>query len=319
MNTSRWLQVALAATASFFTVGALSPTTAATFDTQEVTASNFIAVAAPYGNNQHQLLIIEQISNKRPCWSESGSNPVTVDPLLLKFDFTGICGRSTDSNGYSIRMAGQDMGLDYLLRVVERDGDLVLVGSHRVNRAIPDIEIGRAKGMTEGFEKIVLNPGWRFTRRTYQGKALGHIYITSDSAIPPVTQPSTTTPAPLPTSPLPTSPRPTSLPTSPLPTSPRPAPLPASPLPVLPTPERELIFTKPQAGSTTPRGQTPATSPQNSTPPRPASTIPSFVVPTMPQSGSTAPRGGSPATSNQTLPSLPTPERQIPVLVTPKN
>ena len=99
MNTSQWLQIALAATASIVTLGSLSPTTAATFDSLEVNSNNFIAVAAPFGNNQHQLLIIEQISNRKPCWSENGSSPVTVEPLLLNFDFTGICGRSTDSNG----------------------------------------------------------------------------------------------------------------------------------------------------------------------------------------------------------------------------
>lgn len=35
--------------------------------------------------------------------------------------------RSTDSNGYSIRIADSDLGLDYRLSIVERDQDLVLV------------------------------------------------------------------------------------------------------------------------------------------------------------------------------------------------
>jgi N-acetylmuramoyl-L-alanine amidase len=251
MNTSRWLQVAVLATASSFTVGALSPTTAATFDSTDVNPNNFIAIAAPFGNNQHQLLIIEQISNRQACWSESGSNPVNVEPLLLKFDFTGICGRSTDSNGYSIRMNGEDLGLEYLLRIVERDGELVLVGSHRTNRQAPDIEIGTTKGLSDGFEKIFLNPGWRFTRRTYNRKALGHIYLTNDSAAP-VAQESNT----------------------------RPQPLPATSQP-LPTPERELIFTKPQVVPTVPEGEIPATRPQTRTSPStPERQIPVFVVPT---------------------------------------
>src|SRR5919202_6790224 len=129
MKISQWLGIAGLAVASFWSVGAFNPTTAATFDSAEVKGDNFIAVAAPYGENKHQLLIIEQLSNRRPCWSENGSNPVTVDPLLLNFDFTGICGRSTDSNGYSLRMSGEDLGLEYILSIVERHGDLVPVGN----------------------------------------------------------------------------------------------------------------------------------------------------------------------------------------------
>lgn len=251
MNTSRWLQVAVLATASFFSVGALGPTTAATFDSTDVNPNNFIAIAAPFGNNQHQLLIIEQISNRQACWSESGSNPVNVEPLLLKFDFTGICGRSTDSNGYSIRMNGQDLGLEYLLRVVKRDGELVLVGTHRTSRQAPEIEIGTTKGLSDGFEKIFLNPGWRFTRRTYNGKALGHIYLTTDSTAPVATESNT-----------------------------RPQPLPATSQP-LPAPERELIFTRPQVVPTVPPGEIPATRPQTrQSPSTPERQIPVFVVPT---------------------------------------
>lgn len=313
MNTSRLLQVALIATTSFFGVSALSPTRAATFDTQEVNSNNFIVLATPVnGNNQHQLLILEQISNKRLCWTD-GSTPGTIDPLLLKFDFTGVCGRSTDSNGYSIRMGSEDLGLDYLLRVVQRNGKLALVGSHRVNRQMPDIEIGSTNGMTEGFEKIVLNPGWRLTRRTYKGKPLGHIYITTDAATPPVT-PSSTAPSPLPSNPLPAAPAPS----SPLPATPAPSPLPGTPQSLPSNPERELIFTKPQTGSMAPKAPTSATSPQSLTPPGSASTLPEFVVPTLPQAGSMTPTG-IPATGTPTLSSPPTSERQIPVFVVPTN
>ena len=102
-------------------------TNAATFGQLEVDQSKFIALTAPLGSSGHQLLILEQQSDKKACWSTSGINPEVVEPLLLKFDFTGICGRSTDSNGYSIRIADSDLGLDYRLSIVERDRDLVLV------------------------------------------------------------------------------------------------------------------------------------------------------------------------------------------------
>lgn len=290
MNTSRPLQVALIAAASLVSLSSFSPTRAANFDTQEVNTNNFVVLSTPVnGNNQHQLLILEQISNKRPCWAE-GATPGTVDPLLLKFDFTGICSRSTDSNGYSIRMGTQDLGLDYLLRIVPRDGKLILVGSNRVSRQVPDIEVGSTSGISDGFDKITLNPGWRLTRRTYQGKSLGHIYITSDSATPPAT------PAP---SPLPATPTPSPSPETP-------APSPTSPQSLPATPQRELIFTKPQSGSMAPKVTTP-TNTQSLTPPSAAPSLPGFVVPTIPQTGT------------PTLSSPPRSERQIPVFIVPTN
>lgn len=235
MKISQWLQVTLLSTASLLTVGAFSPSNASTFGNTEVNADNFVAVAAPFGSNQHQLLIIEQISNRRACWRENGSNPVIVDPLLLNFDFTGICGRSLDSNGYSIRINGQDLGLDYMLRLIERDGELLLLGTPIKERNAPEIEIGKTRGMNNGFHKIFLNPGWRLTRRTYQGRRLGHIYLTNDSTQPVQTSHQGTSTE------LKISPR--TLPA----TSAREIPPPdfAEEL-LIPPPQRELIFTKPQ-------------------------------------------------------------------------
>lgn len=186
MKASFRLQIAALATVVVSTLNALTPASAAYFGQKEVDQSKFIAIAAPYGNNQYQLLIIEQISDKQPCWSESGSSPVKVDPLLLKFDFTGICARSTDSNGYSIRIAGydlNDLGLTYSFDIVKRDNDLVLVGTNFRDRKAPQIVIGRTNGISDGFLKINLESGWRFAKRTYDGKTLGHVYVTTDQVI----------------------------------------------------------------------------------------------------------------------------------------
>ncbi len=154
---------------------------ATVFEQQELNQEEVIAVARPYSRGKYDLLIIRQIPGQKQCWSEIGANPVIIDPLLLNFDFTGSCERSTDSNGYSIRIDGEDYGLDYLLRIVERNGDLVLIGTHRVDTSRPEILVGRTNGIGQGLLKIVLNPGWRFTKRSYQGRALGHTYLTGDS------------------------------------------------------------------------------------------------------------------------------------------
>lgn len=156
----------------------LSPVQAVEFDQQDVDQTRFVVVAAPRsGGTAHNLLILEQITNVRECWSESGSAPIVVDPLLLTFDFTGICGRSLDSNGYSIRLNGEDAAFEYSPRIVRRNGELILVGTPG-NRREPELEIGRAGGETNEFAKIQLNPGWRLTRRTLEGRTVGHLYLT---------------------------------------------------------------------------------------------------------------------------------------------
>ncbi len=196
MKRLRHRLVALSAIA----LGALSisvPTAATTFGQQEVDQSRFIAVSSS-GVTTRRLLILEQVSDARPCWSESGANPTIVTPLLLQFDFTGICNRATDRNGYSIRVNGQDMGLDYSIRILPQNGDLVMLGVPN-DRSRPQLVIGRANGMTQDFAKIILQPGWRFTKRTFGDRTLGHVYLTYEGVFPPgdvATQP---TPTPLPT------------------------------------------------------------------------------------------------------------------------
>ncbi|PPS43558.1 DUF3747 domain-containing protein [Chroococcidiopsis sp. TS-821] len=184
------IQRHVAILAAMGTMSVLSPALAATFSQEEVEQNKFIAIAAPVGNGGRQLLILEQQSDERACWSESGTDPVVVEPLLLQFDFTGICGRSTDSNGYSIRMAEQDLGLHYRLSIIERDGEFVLVGVSNRDRQTPPIEIGRTRGIHSGFTKIHLQPGWQFTKRTFRGKSVGHVYLSSSLAPPADVPPS---------------------------------------------------------------------------------------------------------------------------------
>jgi hypothetical protein len=172
-----------------------SPAIAVTFEQQEVNQTEFLAVAAPRtsAGTSHYLVVMRQRSNARPCWGVSGSNPTIVDPLWLNFDFTGICGRSLDSNGYSLRAAGEDLGLQYSLRVVNRGGDLTLVAAP--NRpGGQQIEIAKANGTTTGFAKLNLNPGWRFAERSFQGRGTGHIYIATDTPLAQLTTPGTGTP-----------------------------------------------------------------------------------------------------------------------------
>ena len=227
----RYLTTLAVATAATLSPWAIAPSaSAAQFGQQEINQDKVIAIAAPVNNGRaHQLLILEQVGNQRQCWQEraNSTGPTVVDPLLLNFDFTGICNRSTDSNGYSIRTGGQDLGLQYRLSVVRQQNDLVLVAVP-FGRSTPAFEIGRTNGLTTDFTKIELNPGWRLTRRVYNGQQLGHIYLTHDQDV-------NTLLASAPSTPRPTTPtRPTPSPTTPAPSPTTPAPSPTTPLPDVP-------------------------------------------------------------------------------------
>lgn len=171
------LKFAALTLATLSTITSLNPVKAGTFDETAVEQSQFIAIAQPFGDQKYNLIVIEQIPNKQACWSETGSNPVTADILLLNFDFSGHCRRSTDANGYSIRVNGEDLGLQYLLSVVETNGELQLIGTNRVDPRQPQVVVGTSQGLAGAPMKIQLNPGWRFSKRTYQGKVLGHVYF----------------------------------------------------------------------------------------------------------------------------------------------
>lgn len=217
--------------AGFLTLGLqtrlMLPAIATQFDQREVNQRQFILVAAPYGNGLHQLLILEQVSNRRQCWREYGNNPVMVEPLLLNFDFTGICNRSTDSNGYSLRIGGQDLGLQYGLRLVQQNNDLVLIAYPFRDRTLPTLELGRTNGIPNGFGKIILDPGWRLTQRVYQRRTLPHLYLTRNDVPPGVT---------LALSPTPSLP----------PSQPPAATSPSQPLPPV---QRPIVPPRPRTGS----------------------------------------------------------------------
>ena len=180
MGLSLSLKVAGITAAIVTTLLSCRPIQAVSFEETEVDQSDFVVVAAPYRHG-YNLMIVEQMPGERKCWSENGVNPVFVDPLLLNFDFTDACKRSVDSNGYSVRLDGQDYGMDYLLNIVEKNGELELVATHR-DADKPDIVIGKTNGTGGGSLKIFLNPGWRLTKRTYEGTTTEHVYLSGNSA-----------------------------------------------------------------------------------------------------------------------------------------
>ena len=95
------------------------------FDSQPLDEERFAVLAQAVGSNSWKLLVLEQIKARPLCWEERADG--LVKPSLNDFDFTGICSRYLDSNGYSLRAGGEDMDRSFRLRLQQDRDDLVLM------------------------------------------------------------------------------------------------------------------------------------------------------------------------------------------------
>lgn len=153
------------------------------FDAMAVEQDRFVIVAVPIGSSgtKAQLQIYEQIDpKKRPCFAVATGTPAAVSPLLGTFDFTGICRRYIDSQGYSARVGNEDLGSGYrfVVRKVGNDNLLMATPAGGVGSR-PEMVVGRTNG-TAGpttFLAFTLEPGWQVMRRAYGGRPLGHVYL----------------------------------------------------------------------------------------------------------------------------------------------
>ena len=151
------------------------------FNAVAVDLSKFVLVSAPIGTgDRSQLNIYEQRSDKRPCFAVSGSSPAVVNPLLSGFDFSGICNRYIDGNGYSLRIGGDDLGTRYRITVVNTGRDMELRASPSRERSQPSFLIATTGGAGRSFLQFNFQPGWTLKRRAYGTKTLGHIYLYRD-------------------------------------------------------------------------------------------------------------------------------------------
>ncbi|HEY9769903.1 MAG TPA: DUF3747 domain-containing protein [Coleofasciculaceae cyanobacterium] len=179
MKLSKKLKLAAIFTGAIALTTPLFPALAQ-YTEEPVPEEQVIAVAIPAGR-LYNLTVMEQIPGKQQCWSTTGSEPTIVDPLWTTFDFTSSCRRSTDSNGYSVRLDGQDTSQNYRLDVVPKGNELQLVATNYQNG--PDLVVGQTNGKAADgqYLKINLNPGWEFSKKAYEGKVLGHYFFSGDS------------------------------------------------------------------------------------------------------------------------------------------
>ena len=162
---------------------------ASTFGAQETDQSPYLLVTNPTsrlgGRQRYGLMILEQKRAEPLCFDTVGSNPTVVLPLLAQLpDFSGLCGRSTDTNGYLVRTAGQDVKYDPVLE--EENGVLVLYAKPTpfAPRGSQSFVIGQTDGISpSGYTKIFLNDGWKLARQTFNDRVTGRTYLANDMTV----------------------------------------------------------------------------------------------------------------------------------------
>ena len=149
---------------------------ASLFSSEPLDQSRFAVLAQPVGNSDWKLLVLEQIRPEPRCWEPRADG--LIDPSLNRFDFSGICSRYIDSNGYSLRVGDEDLASRYRLRLAQKGNSVVLLAMTPSDAT--ELVVGRGvmqQRDREGFVALQLEPGWQLQRRAYGGQTLNHVYF----------------------------------------------------------------------------------------------------------------------------------------------
>ncbi len=161
---------------------ALPGGTQSLFDSKPLNQEQFAVLARAVGRDSWKLLVLEQIKARPLCWKDQADG--LVEPSLNSFDFTGICSRYLDSNGYSLRTAGEDTQKSVRLRLRQgqRGLELHALDPNR-STAVVVARARQARRNKDAFVKLKLEPGWRLERRAYQGRTLSHVYFANSESL----------------------------------------------------------------------------------------------------------------------------------------
>jgi len=153
-----------------------SQAAAGVFQSQPLEQERLAVLGQPVGSQGWKLLVLEQLKPAPKCWQERRDG--LIDPALNRFNFSGICSRYLDSNGYSLRVGDDDVSPRYRLRLESQGNTLVLLamsGSHPT-----ELVVGRGAiplRDRSGFVALKLEPGWQLERRMYGERSLSHVYF----------------------------------------------------------------------------------------------------------------------------------------------
>jgi hypothetical protein len=148
------------------------------FNSAPVDAPSFAILARPVADDDWSLVVLEQLQPRPFCWTPRPDG--LVDPTLNRFDYTGICGRFIDSNGYSLRIGDVDLGHAYRLRLQRQGNELQLLASTASRSA--ELVVGRGtvpRRDRDLFVALQLEPGWELRRRMFGDRSLNHVYFSN--------------------------------------------------------------------------------------------------------------------------------------------
>lgn len=148
------------------------------FSSAPVEPSSFAVLGRPVGTDDWTLVVLEQLRARPFCWTPRPDG--LIDPTLNRFDFTGICGRFIDSNGYSLRIQDNDLSHAYRLRLEQKGSQLQLLASSPSQPA--EILVGRGtvpRRDRDLFVVLQLEPGWSLRRRVFGRRSLNHVYFSN--------------------------------------------------------------------------------------------------------------------------------------------
>ena len=146
------------------------------FGSQPLDGRRFAILARPVAREDWTLLVLEQVMPSPRCWEDRADG--LVDPSLNRFDFSGICSRYLDSNGYSLRVGDLDLDSRYRLRLRQQQQEIQLQAFSAEMGS--DLVVARGsvpRRDRDGFVALKLEPGWMLQRRTYGSQTLSHVYF----------------------------------------------------------------------------------------------------------------------------------------------
>ena len=152
------------------------------FQSRPLDQDRLAILGQPVGSQGWKLLVLEQLKPAPRCWEERRDG--LVDPALNRFDFSGICSRYLDSNGYSLRIGNDDVANRYRLRLKSQGNALVLLAL--TDGDPTEFVVGRGTiplRDRNGFVALKLEPGWALERRMYGERSLSHVYFANSKPL----------------------------------------------------------------------------------------------------------------------------------------
>ncbi|MFM7635969.1 MAG: DUF3747 domain-containing protein [Cyanobacteriota bacterium] len=166
-------------------LAALAPGAGASslFGAEPLAEDSAVALAQPVDGTRWGLVVVERLQPEADCWHRQADGLVGLGSNALSND--ALCNRLQSSSGYSLRAADQDLASPWRLRIEVVGQRLEL---QALNPTLPEpITIGTAPLVSasdgQALPAFSLNPGWSLQKRSYQGRLLSHVYVSSRDSL----------------------------------------------------------------------------------------------------------------------------------------